>query len=247
MFYSKDAIERARQVDLLTYLQRYEPDNLRRVSRGVYCTADHDSLRISNGKWYWFSQGIGGRSALDYLIKVRGISFTRAMEILAGQTAVQPPVFASIRRIERKMILPNRSPSSERVAAYLLERGIHKDVIDYCLRAGLLYESLPYHNAVFVGFDLQGKPRYAALRGTFSDFKGEAEGSDKRFSFSLPADSSTALHLFEGAVDALSYATLERLEGRDWQREHLLSLGGVSADAKGLPAGLGQFLQDHYI
>ena len=49
------------------------------VSGNVYCTKTHDSLRISNGKWCWFSRGIGGASALDYLIKVNGYSFMEAM------------------------------------------------------------------------------------------------------------------------------------------------------------------------
>ena len=31
----------------------------------MYCTAEHDSLKISNGKWYWWSRGFGGYSALD--------------------------------------------------------------------------------------------------------------------------------------------------------------------------------------
>ena len=61
-------IEQARQLDLLTYLQHYEPSNLRRVAGNVYCTREHDSLKISNGKWYWWSRGFGGVSALDYLI-----------------------------------------------------------------------------------------------------------------------------------------------------------------------------------
>ena len=71
-FYDSEAIERARQVDLLTYLQTCEPQELVHVSGNVYCTKTHDSLRISNGKWCWFSRGIGGYSALDYLIKVKG-------------------------------------------------------------------------------------------------------------------------------------------------------------------------------
>ena len=37
-------IEQARQMDLLTYLQHYEPSNLRRVAGNVYCTREHDSL-----------------------------------------------------------------------------------------------------------------------------------------------------------------------------------------------------------
>ena len=69
-YYDSETIERARQVDLLTYLQTCEPQELVHVSGNVYCTKTHDSLRISNGKWCWFSRGIGGYSALDYLIKV---------------------------------------------------------------------------------------------------------------------------------------------------------------------------------
>ena len=67
-FYDTETIEQARRVDLLTYLQTCEPQELVHVSGNVYCTREHDSLRISNGKWCWFSQGFGGYSALDYLI-----------------------------------------------------------------------------------------------------------------------------------------------------------------------------------
>lgn len=38
-------IEQARQMDLLSYLQRYEPSNLKRVAGNVYCTKEHDSLK----------------------------------------------------------------------------------------------------------------------------------------------------------------------------------------------------------
>lgn len=65
-------VEKAREMDLLTYLQNYEPNELVRLSDGTYCTRTHDSLKISNGKWMWWSRGFGGYSALDYLIKVKG-------------------------------------------------------------------------------------------------------------------------------------------------------------------------------
>ena len=89
-YYDSEAIERARQVDLLTYLQTCEPQELVHVSGNVYCTKTHDSLRISNGKWCWFSRGIGGYSALDYLIKVNGYSFMDAMETITGKAAIRP-------------------------------------------------------------------------------------------------------------------------------------------------------------
>lgn len=80
-------IEQARQIDLLSYLKAYEPSNLKRVAGNVYCTREHDSLKISNGKWYWWSRGFGGVSALDYLIKVREYGFVEAVEALTGIAA----------------------------------------------------------------------------------------------------------------------------------------------------------------
>ena len=86
-----DIVAKAREMDLLTYLQNYEPQELVHFGGNTYCTREHDSLKISDGKWCWFSQGIGGRSALDYLIKVKGIPFMQAVERIVGQTRAQPP------------------------------------------------------------------------------------------------------------------------------------------------------------
>ena len=64
-FIPPETIEKARQVDLLTYLRACEPDELVHISGDHYCIREHDSLKISNGKWYWFSRGFGGYNALD--------------------------------------------------------------------------------------------------------------------------------------------------------------------------------------
>lgn len=70
-YVSPEDIQRAKEMDLLTYLRNYEPEELVHISGETYCTREHDSLKISNGKWHWFSRGFGGKTALDYLIKVR--------------------------------------------------------------------------------------------------------------------------------------------------------------------------------
>ena len=70
-----EVVEQARQIDLLTYLQSCEPQELVRISGNNYTTRTHDSLKISNGKWMWWSQRIGGYNAFDYLVKVKGCSF----------------------------------------------------------------------------------------------------------------------------------------------------------------------------
>ena len=77
-----EVVQEAKRMDLLTYLKNYEPSELVHFSGNTYTTRTHDSLKISNGKWMWWSRGIGGRSALDYLIKVKDYSFLEAVELL---------------------------------------------------------------------------------------------------------------------------------------------------------------------
>ena len=66
--FTEKQMEIVKRMDLLTYMEEAEPNNLVRLSSNEYCTQEHDSLKISNGKWMWWSRGIGGRTALDYLI-----------------------------------------------------------------------------------------------------------------------------------------------------------------------------------
>lgn len=255
-YVSKEQIEQAKQLDLLTYLQMYEPYELVRCSRNVYCTRTHDSLKISNGKWFWWSRGLGGRSALDYLIKVRELTFSEAVLALTGPALIESShrdvQHDAVTSSSKEFKLPERSDSNQRVIAYLTKRGIDRSVIDFCLASGRLCESRPYHNAVFVGYDLQGVPRYAAIRGTSKTrYMGEVGGSDKRYSFSIAAkEYGQNLHLFESAIDLLSYCTLEKLKGLDWRQMHLLSLGGIYKPSLGkeranTPAALTQYLSIH--
>ena len=114
------------------------------------------------------------------------------------------------------LLLPPKNKDCNRVIQYLFGRGIDYQLIQECISDGTLYESADYHNAVFIGKDESGTPKYAALRGTLgSTFKQDASGSDKQYSFRLlakkPADT---VHLFEAAIDLLSYATYLKCEGK---------------------------------
>ena len=248
-YVTPEQIARAKELDLLTYLQRYATLELVRVDGNTYCTREHDSLKISNGKWHWFSRGIGGRSALDYLIKVKGFPFTRAVEELSGRAAETPPVFHAPKpEAAEEFELPELNDSTDAVVKYLTGRGIHPDILDYCITHKLLFETRKYHNALFAGYDGKGQIKYAALRGTAGDFKGEVYGSDKRHSFSIAENTGTSsVHLFESAIDLLSYATLMKMKGRDWWQDNLLSLGGVCRNRRedALPIALEQYLKEH--
>ena len=131
-----DVLERVRQIDLLSYLREFEPSNLVKVkgTNNVYCTAEHDSLKISNGKWYWWSRGFGGYSALDYLIKVKEYDFVEAVEILTGQTMAdwKPPP-APKKDEPKVLLLPPKNKDCNRVIQYLFGRGIDNQLIQECI------------------------------------------------------------------------------------------------------------------
>ena len=258
-YYTPEEVQQAKEMDLLTYLRQYEPQELVHLSGDNYCTRTHDSLKISNGMWYWFSHGIGGRSALDYLIKVKEMSFPDVVGLILGKGTRDPLGYgarlppASPSQLDKprqqKLLLPERQEGEPiLVNNYLTGRGIAPSIINYCIEHKLLFESKKYHNAVFVGYDADGVVRYAALRGTVGAFKGEATGSNKHYSFSICAQpAQSTLHVFESAIDLLSYATLEHRANRDWQRDALLSLAGVFKQKreKVVPVALSQFLADH--
>ncbi|HCC34422.1 MAG TPA: hypothetical protein DEQ02_01820 [Ruminococcaceae bacterium] len=66
-----------------------EPGELLPPKNGEYRTATHGSLVISKGKWIWNRGGVGGRSAVDYLVSVRGMRFNDAVETVLGYTEWQ--------------------------------------------------------------------------------------------------------------------------------------------------------------
>ena len=150
-----EQIEQAKEWDLLSYLKDKEPWELikKHPTDKEYRTKTHDSLVISNGKWNWTTRGIGGRTALDYLIKVRDMPFVEAVRTLCGDTA---PVLSQLVRPEprppeppRAFVLPEAVRCATAAVSYLQRRGIDSEIISRCMKAGIFFESRNYHNCVF--------------------------------------------------------------------------------------------------
>lgn len=240
----KEDLERAREMDLFTYLSYYDPGNLKHVSGNTYCTVEHDSLIINNGKWCWFSQGIGGRSALDYLIKVKGIPFREAVERIIGNVSEPLPIVKQATSPPKVFIMPEVSSDTSNVQKYLEGRGIDKSILKWCFEHKLIFQTAKYGDVLFIGYDTEGTPKYGAVRSTTRDYKGDVKGSDKRFAFRIvKAKSPRKVHVFESAPDLLAYATYIKLSGKNWRKESYLSLGGIGGSQ--LPKALEQLLKDY--
>ena len=68
----------------------------------------------------------------------------------------------------KTLLLPEKSKTTDKIRDYLFSRGIDAAITDECIKKGIIFESLPYHNIVFVGFGENKKPKYAAFRATNS-------------------------------------------------------------------------------
>jgi len=252
-YFTTEQIEKAKEIDLLSYLQHHKPEELAFDSRNSYKTVSHDSLKISNGMWYWFSRGIGGKTALEYLIQVEGYSFTDAVSHLIKQKGIEKVVRKNYLTEEEKikrLILPQKSYSNSKIISYLKGRGISKNIIDECINKDLIYQDYPKNNVVFVGYDENNNPRYGGVRGANSSrYMHECYGSDKAYSFKLTSIiPNNEVHVFESAIDLLSYATLLERQNIKWDEQNLVSLAGIYKPSKDIfnskvPKTLTHFLE----
>ena len=252
-YVTDEQVKAARDADLFAYLQTCEPGVLKRDGPN-YRHREHDSLvYVSNRRfWYWNSRG-KRINALDYLMEIRGYGFTEAVTRLTGEAVpraspIHPQEQPKPRR-PAKLFLPWPKKCATGLFTYLLKRGISDKVIERCIRLGMLYQGsykpkkdepkyIPV--CVFTGADEAGKVRFACMRGLYDNLKKDVYGSDKAYSFCLPPERahSSQVAVFEAPIDALSHATMQELDGWQWNG-YRLSLGGTS------PVALIAFLERH--
>lgn len=236
-YVTKEEIENARKVGVLDYFRTCMPQELVRRGSKDYTTRSHNSLIISeNGLFHWYSVGVGGNNAIDYLIKVEKMDFVSAVRRLNELSIVSSlsPVARKVEKAEtRPFELPVGDKDFETARAYLLHRGISNKVIRYCQNRGIVYQTTRsgYKNCIFVGLDADGIPRGAFARSCQGAWRGDVSGSQKKYGFVITADISGAdiLEIYEAAIDAMSGATInQRVQGSAWKERNYLAMGGLS-------------------
>lgn len=233
---TKEQVQKARDVNLFSYLQSYEPGVLKRDGLN-YRHREHDSLVYVTAKdyWYWNSRG-RSIDAIHYLMEIRGYDFVGAVERLAGSEPTRtarrkPSSLAQTKEPPKELKMPWLRQCSVSSIRYLQSRGISSQVITQCQQLGLLYETAYKGQpaCVFLGRDESNKMRFACVRGCNDNLKKDVLGSDKRYSFCFPPrePGSKQVAVFEAPIDALSHATLQEMKGWKWNG-YRLSLGGTS-------------------
>ena len=226
----------------------YEPDELINNSPKYYITNKHGYLHIekNTSRWFYCRTQVYGKSALDYFIKVENWDFLDAALYLNDLIKKNKPINVTkdlrSSKIVNRLQLPKPNGDNTTAINYLTQtRKIDKDIIQYMIDHYYIYESVN-HEVVFVGYDELQKSKFACIRSTNSDLKRDVLGSNKEYSFSLSYPSSNVLHVFESAIDLLSYLTLLKQKGERYLEDNYLSLSGVGG--KHSPA-LTSFLKRH--
>ena len=228
-YVSKDLINKAKEIDLLTYFMNNNPTELVKKGIGTYSLKTHDSVIISNGLWHRFSTNEGGKTALDYLIKVEKMTLPEAVESILNREIVEYKVPKEEFKENKTIVVPTKASTNKQVIEYLKNRGIDEEIIQYCIDKRLIYQEDKTNNVVFIGYDDYGNIKYAGCRSTNNTrIMRDAKGSSKEYSFRLFGNkNSDTLHIFESSIDLLSYATILKLKDYNYKEYNLLALSGV--------------------
>ncbi|MFR4022411.1 MAG: hypothetical protein ACLTZI_04990 [[Eubacterium] siraeum] len=106
-YVTKEQIERARNVDMVEFLERTEGFSVKKSGNGYRCDV-HDSLFITNDRkgWYWNSRDEGGNNAIAFCMKIYGQSFTEAVKSLCGDIQMEySPKYNTKRNRQKKKLI----------------------------------------------------------------------------------------------------------------------------------------------
>ena len=215
--FTEEEKTRAYEADIVDLLERMG-ETVNRVGR-EYEWFDNKDQKVTISNYLWFNQyeRVGG-NAVDFVRKYLGLNYPDAIRYILGEDTGQARTIARKHpeNRERKVVIPDSYKNMNRVFSYLMkQRGLDRELLHTFASAGLIYESEPYHNAVFVGKDEEGIIRHCHKRGTASQnvYKRNSPGSDPRWSFHWTG-SSSSLFLFEAPIDMLSYI---QMYPNDWK------------------------------
>lgn len=236
--FTDEQIYRANHVSIYELAKQlgYNPEK-----RGSnYHLKNHGGLYIDDTKnsfYCWAAERGGG--PIQFLMFTENKSWLESMKYLVGDGEIQQTQKTSLKQhnpVEEKHVefkLPDKASPYKRLFAYLIKtRGLDKDIVSDLVYKKKIYESLPHHNIVFVGYDENGEARQAFQRGTVTGltFKGVVPGSNMNYCFAMEGKGDS-LTVYEAAIDAISHASICKSFGMGWKKEHRIALGCLSDNA----------------
>lgn len=225
IYFTKEQREQARRTDLANFLIS-QGEKVKKSGSEYEWLDGSQKVTIRGHLWYHQYEQKGG-DAIDFIRKFYNKDYAEAVQMLLSNYGGQIVNLQTTEREQKSFILPPRNDRMSRVFSYLLlTREIDKDVLFEFVRKKMIYESADFHNAVFVGYDSNGKPRHAHKRGTVTSnpYKGNVAGSQPEFSFHWHG-TSEKIFLFEAPIDMLSFISMHK---ENWQENSYAASCSVS-------------------
>lgn len=230
----------ARNISTMEMLSNRYGFSFKKKGNG-YCCVEHDSLIINQDQrgWHWNSRGTSGGDAISFLQKFENMTYPEALNSLVGESNEYAHLpIAKKRDAEEKkqpFVLPEKFEGPyKRLFAYLCQtRNLDRSIVSELVKTEQIYED-NRHNAVFVGYNEDGKAVSAVKRGTSQNvkFRGEVSGSDKHHTFNLLRSSqSKRVYVFESPIECISHATMvNKIQKSDvaYKGQNRISLNGLS-------------------
>lgn len=244
--FTDEEIAKANSVDILALAKSYgyEPEQSGKKalhlknSGGLYIFPESNKYYHHTGS---DSEKKGG--AVDFVMREDKLSFGEAVAKLLGEEYVvlQTEHRPTVSKPKEPLVLPDKAANFKRAYWYLVSvRGIEPEIVSHFMNQKMVYQEAKHGNTVFVGYDGEGSPKYCSMRASRpdSDFKIDAEGSDKSYPFCYEGKSDLVI-VNESPIDLMSHASLTKLFGGDWKQDYRISLGCLST------AALDRYLEAH--
>ncbi|WP_313523805.1 toprim domain-containing protein [Anaerotignum sp.] len=209
--------------------------------------ADRHSYHVRNsGGLFLFPRGFHHFSTMqkgniiDFAKAYQNLTFIQAVEQILGTKAYANTLdsFAVPHKKQRgTMKLPTTHSDCTATIDYLVNtRCLDEEIVKELIGKGSIFQAVTEHkgkqykNCAFVGFDKDNQPKYCALRGLYGNFRQDVSNSDKTYGFQM-AGTYNRVFVFESPIDAISHATLSKMNGIDYRFDHRISEGCLSDKA----------------
>lgn len=212
--YSDDEILRVGQLSISDLLIK-KGETLRKSGAEMEWNYGGQKITIRGNYWYNHYELTGGNT-ISFVMKYMNMDFREAVAYLLGTDNSQVIHVPEQKREKKILKLPKPNSRMKRTYNYLCDyRKISPYIVSIFANRNMIYEDVSHHNIVFVGYDKNGKPRHAHIKGSYpgNKFKGTCAGSVPEYSFHH-IGTNEDIYLFESPVDMLSYMTMHYGENK---------------------------------
>jgi hypothetical protein len=234
MYVDNELVQKARTADLYSFLIEKHPGLFRKEGISIRMIGN-EAISVRRGYFGYrnFATGDTG-NGIDLLMKYLGYSFQEAVTALSACPVAEiipsPGRGRCMVETHKTITLPEAAPlPHSRMFAFLINRGLPKEVIAKFASRKLIYQSAGTNNIVFVNRERD----YCEIRGTFTftkkPFHGCMKSKADRFWYFMEGISRVdKAYVTEAAVDAISLYLIHKKEGTETGKSVYISIGGAS-------------------